>query len=263
MTTPTPLWDDERPWVNEYLNSPAMLGLAARTVSRWGKDWHKEGKDTKQYQSAHNDIMDMADVITSLLSEQLADGWTDERIRARAEVWQMLLLGHANMSSADYIEAAMIEVRDSLQAERAALVQRVSELKAQLAQAHGVYREVAGVVPRQGDSMTTPTPLWTDEQIFARYDALTPCEANMGELEYWQTLRDVGGRVSIELRDDYQAALAARDRRIAELEAELAEALIVAVARGEKLGYVEADEYYRARYRELTGRDYDEGDGDE
>ena len=43
--------------------------------------------------------------------------WTDERIRERAEEWQMLLLGHANMAPADYIEAAMAEVRDDYQAE--------------------------------------------------------------------------------------------------------------------------------------------------
>lgn len=121
MTTPTtePLWsDDARPWVNEEMNEGSMLGLAACTISRWGQEWHKSGKDKDQYDSAHNDMADMADVITSLL-------------------------------------------------------------------------------------------------------------------------------VDID----------ARDQRIVQLEAELAEALIVAIARGEKLGYVEADGDYRARYTELTGKE--------
>ena len=59
-------------------------------------------------------------------------------------------------------------------------------------------------------------PLWSDIRIRDRYHALVPCEANMGEMEYWNTLRDVGERVSYELRNDYES-------RIAELEAQLAE----------------------------------------
>ncbi len=59
-------------------------------------------------------------------------------------------------------------------------------------------------------------PLWTNQRIRDRYHALLPSEANMGEMEYWRTLRDVGERVSYELRNDYEA-------RITELEAQLAE----------------------------------------
>lgn len=50
-------------------------------------------------------------------------------------------------------------------------------------------------------------PLWSDERIRDRYHALVPCEANMGEMEYWNTLRDVGERVSYELRDEYEGVI--------------------------------------------------------
>lgn len=65
-------------------------------------------------------------------------------------------------------------------------------------------------------------PLWSDIRIRDRYHALVPCEANMGEMEYWNVLRDVGERVSYELRNDYEV-------RIAELETQVAgkEELIV------------------------------------
>lgn len=55
-------------------------------------------------------------------------------------------------------------------------------------------------------------PLWSDIRIRDRYHALVPCEANMGEMEYWNVLRDVG----YELRNAYEA-------RIAELEAQLSQ----------------------------------------
>lgn len=45
------------------------------------------------------------------------------------------------------------------------------------------------------------------------------------------------------------------------LEAELADALLIGIARGEKLGYVDADNDWRERYKQPTGRDYDEGEG--
>lgn len=54
--------------------------------------------------------------------------------------------------------------------------------------------------------------IWENEDIRARYDALLPSEADMGELEYWQTLRDVGERVSIELRDDYESTLSSMQK---------------------------------------------------
>lgn len=57
-------------------------------------------------------------------------------------------------------------------------------------------------------------PLWSDIRIRDRYHALVPCEANMGEMEYWNVLRDVGERVSYELRNDYEV-------RITELEQKL------------------------------------------
>lgn len=67
--------------------------------------------------------------------------------------------------------------------------------------------------------------LWSNERIRDRYHALVPCEANMGEMEYWNVLRDVGERVSYELRDTYEAERqrlsadhAALVARIAELE---------------------------------------------
>ena len=62
--------------------------------------------------------------------------------------------------------------------------------------------------------------LWTNERIRDRYHALVPCEANMGEMEYWNVLRDVGERVSYELRDEYQRELAALRTRVEELELE-------------------------------------------
>jgi len=60
-------------------------------------------------------------------------------------------------------------------------------------------------------------PLWSDIRIRDRYHALVPCEANMGEMEYWNVLRDVGERVSYELRNDYEV-------RITELEQKLSRA---------------------------------------
>lgn len=50
-------------------------------------------------------------------------------------------------------------------------------------------------------------PLWSDKRIRDRYHALVPCEANMGEMEYWNVLRDVGERVSYELRDEYESTI--------------------------------------------------------
>lgn len=131
-------------------------------------------------------------------------------------------------------------------------------------------------------------PLWTDEMISEAY-------------LNWQ--RTAVGRVDVtafvrHIKDDYQAALdeanariAAQEQRIAELEianaelnerlrafpmrvrqletdtahlrAELADALLVAIARGDKLGYVDADNDWRERYKQLTGRDYDESEGDD
>jgi len=73
--------------------------------------------------------------------------------------------------------------------------------------------------------------LWSDERIRDRYYALVPCEANMGEMEYWNTLRDVGERVSYELRNEYEAQLSNQYQRIErfvelvdQLERKLAEA---------------------------------------
>lgn len=60
--------DDEYPWINASMNANTQLGMAARIISRWGKDWHKEGRDQATYTSAHNDIMDLADTITKLLA---------------------------------------------------------------------------------------------------------------------------------------------------------------------------------------------------
>ena len=72
--------------------------------------------------------------------------------------------------------------------------------------------------------------LWSDERIRDRYYALVPCEANMGEMEYWNTLRDVGERVSYELRNEYEAQLSNQYQRIErfvelvdQLEAQLAQ----------------------------------------
>lgn len=64
-----PWTDDEFPWVNAEMNSNTQLGIAARIISRWGKDWHKEGRDEATYQSAHNDIEDLADALTKQLAE--------------------------------------------------------------------------------------------------------------------------------------------------------------------------------------------------
>lgn len=70
MSDAQPLWsDDQRPWVNEELNSNSKLGVAARLMSRWGKDWHKEFMSLT-YDYAHNEIADMADAITTLLIER-------------------------------------------------------------------------------------------------------------------------------------------------------------------------------------------------
>ena len=73
-------------------------------------------------------------------------------------------------------------------------------------------------------------PLWTNERILDRYYALVPCEANMGDMEYWRTLRDVGERVSYELRNEYEAQLSNQYQRIErfvelvnQLEAQLAQ----------------------------------------
>lgn len=64
------LWtDNPRPWVNEHLSQPNQLGIAARLLSRWGKNWHKEKQDKATYDRAHNDIADLADTITSLLMD--------------------------------------------------------------------------------------------------------------------------------------------------------------------------------------------------
>lgn len=50
--------------------------------------------------------------------------WSDGKVRTKAEEWELLMVGHANMPAADYIEGAMIEVRDSYEA-------RIAELEAQ------------------------------------------------------------------------------------------------------------------------------------
>ncbi len=73
-------------------------------------------------------------------------------------------------------------------------------------------------------------PLWSNQRIRDRYHALVPSEANMGEMEYWNVLRDVGERVSYELRNDYEAQLSNQYQRIErfvelvnQLEAQLAQ----------------------------------------
>ncbi len=43
-------------------------------------------------------------------------------------------------------------------------------------------------------------PLWTNQRIRDRYHALVPCEANMGEMEYWNVLRDVGDGLATNWR---------------------------------------------------------------
>jgi hypothetical protein len=52
----------------------------------------------------------------------------------------------------------------------------------------------------------------------------------------------------------------AKDKKIDALHTELADVLEVAIARGDSLGYSEADDDYRARYKELTGKEFEDAE---
>lgn len=56
------------------------------------------------------------------MSDELEPLWTDEEINERAQRWESLAIGQANMPMADYIEAAMLEVKARYEADRRAPV---------------------------------------------------------------------------------------------------------------------------------------------
>lgn len=78
---------------------------------------------------------------------------------------------------------------------------------------------------------------WSDERIEARCDALTPGEADMGEMEYWNCLRDIGLRVGIEIRNDLQSTIDALRGELAE-----AKATLNAIAEFQQMMGMEGDE---------------------
>ena len=59
------------------------------------------------------------------------------------------------------------------------------------------------------------------------------------------------GRYMLELADRLDACAAAWEKQVAELRAELAAVMDVAIARGETLGFLDADNDYRKRAQEL------------
>lgn len=124
-----PLWSDEqRPWLNENLSANSKLGVAARVLSRWGEDWHREREVT--YDFAHAELADLADAITSILV-------TSDDLQARITELEAQL-------------DAQEEKFQHYQAETTSIVVDVTNenkrLTAQLAQCTGTYKEVALVV---------------------------------------------------------------------------------------------------------------------
>lgn len=68
----------------QLLQDTTKVGTAARIVSRWEQEWHKDGWDADEYQHVLNDILDMADAIADL-QQQLADALT--RLSGTEAAW--------------------------------------------------------------------------------------------------------------------------------------------------------------------------------
>lgn len=101
-----PLWsDDEFPWVNAELNSNSQLGIAARIISRWGKDWHRDGRDEATYASAYNDIADFADALTKQLAARATDQATIQQQQERIDALEDIVNGFYERENKAWREA--------------------------------------------------------------------------------------------------------------------------------------------------------------
>lgn len=113
-------------WVQDSLNANTQVGKAARIISRWGQDWHREFRDPKTYDSAYNDILDLRDTITTLLAERDAlkqelAGMQEER-RQSGKDWLALVRAIAAINDTDEWaladDATLLEQFDPWQALR-------------------------------------------------------------------------------------------------------------------------------------------------
>lgn len=101
-------------------------------------------------------------------------------------------------------------------------------------------RERNTTTPAQGTTL-----LWSDERI-SSFSGNAPTA--------WEARRmfDAMKRV----RDEYEAERVRLIAEAAALRAELADTLLVSISRGDRLDYYDVTE--RARYTELTGKEYEE-----
>lgn len=112
--------------------------------------------------------------------------------------------------------------------------------------------------------------VWTDEQALAEVEALAADwrmvlngeQVRLLRTEIYATWRKLNRDMQAKL-DAAQQRIDAQDKRIAELEGELAGIYGDKIEVAQKVSNAGASKWDLQRYKQLAGRDYDESEGDE